>query len=268
MSGQEPRDTAVINPNSSAGLSEPVWESLRNGSVPELALPTSDGPLIEWYRPLVEAGERLVIAQLGQSMDGFIASRTGDACFVTGEEDRTHLHRLRAIVDAVVVGAQTVSADDCQLTVRAVSGENPTRVILDPKARVPETSNLLTDGAAPTLWIVTEEAEIPSTLADHVEVVRVASAAELTPAKILQILAERGLTRVLIEGGGVTVSDFVQAQVLDRLMVTSAPVLIGDGVPGLRFSGTDKLSEALSAPTRRMGFGQDVCTDFDFSATR
>lgn len=268
MTSQESHDQAAIISNGSAGLSESVWESLRKGAVPELALPTSDGPLIEWYRPLVEAGDRFVMAQLGQSVDGFIASRTGDACYVTGEEDRTHLHRLRALMDAVVVGAQTVSADDCQLTVRAVSGDNPTRVILDPKARVPETSNLLTDGAAPTLWIVTEEADVPESLADHVEVLRIPSATELTPAKVLELLAERGLTRVLIEGGGVTVSDFVQAGVLDRLMVTSAPLLIGDGVPGLRFTGTDKLSEALSAPTRRMGFGQDVCTDFDFSATR
>ena len=89
-----------------------------------------------------EAAHRgpLVLAQLGQSLDGFIASRTGHAEFVTGPEDREHLHRLRALVDAVVVGVGTVAADDCRLTVRAVPGPHPTRVVLDPSARAPLTS--------------------------------------------------------------------------------------------------------------------------------
>lgn len=249
-------------------LSDSAWQTLLNGRMPESGFSETDGPLIEWYRPLVEAGDRLVIAQLGQSIDGFIASRTGDSCFVTGEADRIHLHRMRALVDAVVVGAQTVAADDCQLTVRAVTGRNPVRVIVDPTARIPRHSRILTDELAPTLWLVADDAQLPLPLADHVEVLRIGLVGKLSPQQVLGLLAARGLGRVLVEGGGVTVSDFLQARALDRLLITTAPLIIGDGIPGIRFSGTDALSGALSAPTRRMCFGEDLCTDFDFSAAR
>ena len=124
-----------------------AWDLLVDGRLPEGALSPDEEDLVLRYGPLVDGNPALVIAQLGQSLDGFIASRTGDACFVTGEEDRKHLHRLRALVDAVVVGAGTVQADDCQLTVRAVSGQNPVRVVVDPHARIPHTTTVLTDPA-------------------------------------------------------------------------------------------------------------------------
>ncbi|MBI0385658.1 RibD family protein, partial [Streptomyces albiflaviniger] len=110
--------------------------------------------LVDRYLPLCLAGPGLTIAQLGQSLDGFIATRTGDADYVTGEEDRRHLHRLRALADAVVVGAGTAVADDPQLTVRACTGAHPVRVVLDPRGRVPLDRRVFTDGSAPTLWVV------------------------------------------------------------------------------------------------------------------
>ena len=102
----------------------------RQDASPEAAL------LAERYLPLCLGGPRLAFAQLGQSLDGFIATRTGDADYVTGEEDRRHLHRLRALADAVVVGAGTAVADDPQLTVRACAGTNPVRVVLDPQGHL------------------------------------------------------------------------------------------------------------------------------------
>ncbi len=245
-----------------------AWEVLRRGLIPVGELVDSQQELVDRYGPLVEAGDSLVIAQLGQSLDGFIASRAGDACFVTGEEDREHLHRLRALVDAVVVGAGTVSVDDCQLTVRAVSGTHPVRVVLDPRARIPHTSVLLTDPSAPTLWLVGPDAQLPDRVADHVELHRMESDHDFVPSRLLGFLRERGLCRVLVEGGGVTVSRFLQEGVLDRLFLTSAPLLVGDGVPGIRFDGADELSGALSAPMRRFVLGEDICSEFNFAAAR
>src|SRR5690606_8733957 len=162
------------------------------------------------YGPLVAHRGPLVLAQLGQSLDGFIASRTGHAEFVTGPEDREYLHRLRALVDAVVVGVGTVVADDCRLTVRAVPGPHPERVVLDPSARAPLTSAVLTDGAAPTLWVVGEHADVPVAPAPHVTVLRVPVGGDgLAPPAVLEALARRGLQRVLVEGGGRTVSRFL-----------------------------------------------------------
>lgn len=228
------------------------------------------GDLVEWYGVLVGTDAPLVLAQLGQSVDGFIASRTGDARFVTGAEDRRHLHRLRALVDAVVVGVSTVVADDCQLTVRDVPGPNPTRVVLDPVARAPRDARVFTDPTAPTLWLVAEDVSAPQPPAPHVAVIRlprsVAEHKAFAPAEVLAALAGCGLARVLIEGGGVTVSRFVAANAIDRLWVTTAPLLIGNGVPGLRFEGSDRLADALRAPSRRFILGEDVVLELDLRA--
>lgn len=214
-----------------------------------------------WYVPLVDAGSPVTIAQLGQSLDGFIASRTGDARFVTGPEDRSHLHRLRSLVDAVVVGGATVTADDCLLTVRDVPGENPVRVVLDPRGRIPAHSHVLTDPIAATVWIVGTAAPEPAHIADHVTFVRLPTRDALPPHLVLEALHTRGLHRVLVEGGGRLVSAFVAAGLIDRFYVTTAPILIGDGVPGVRFTGADALADALRGPSRRLVLGLDVCTE-------
>lgn len=241
-----------------------AWEQLSSGIVPEGVVDPEQWTLVDRYGPLVAAGDTLVIGQLGQSIDGFIASRTGDACYVTGEEDREHLHRLRALVDAVVVGAGTVAADDCQLTVRSVSGTHPVRVIIDPHARIPQDAKLLRDPTAPTLWLVGPDAATPHQVAGHVEIQRLASMDEFAPRRLLELLKEQGLGRVLVEGGGVTVSKFLQDGALDRLFLTTAPILVGDGVPGIRFEGTDALAGAISAPVRRFVMGDDICSEFIF----
>ncbi len=239
------------------------WSALLEGRVPV------NGELAERYGPLVDAGPSLVLGQLGQSLDGFIAARTGDACFVTGAADRAHLHRLRALVDAVVVGVGTVLADDCRLTVRAVAGPSPVRVVLDPQGRAPAGAHVLCVPDARTLWVVSDAGSPPERPAAHVEVLRLARADSdggFPPGAVLAALAERGLGRVLVEGGGITVSRFLAAGTLDRLLVTTAPLLVGDGVPGLRFRGHDRLADALRAPSRRFVLGEDVCTELDLAA--
>ena len=170
---------------------EDDWQRLLAGTVP------AGGELADRYGDLVRPSGPLVVAQLGQSLDGFIASRTGDACYVTGTEDREHLHRVRALVDAVVVGGTTAAVDDPRLTVRDVVGPHPVRVVLDPDGRLPASSSLLTDGEAPTLWVVGPEAEVPAAttphtpgdaLAPHVEVVRWPRPGRMEPAEVLALL--------------------------------------------------------------------------------
>lgn len=232
------------------------WSALLAGQLP-LA-----GPLADRYASLLPLSAPRVVAQLGQSMDGFIASRTGDAIFVTGPEDREHLHRLRALVDAVVVGASTVAADDSRLTVRAVPGPHPVRIVLDPRGILPPISHVLTDGVAPTVWVVGPEASVGRTSA-HVDVVRWPDVGPMDPHDVLALLGSRSLTRVLVEGGGRLVSAWVAAGAVDRLFLTTAPVLIGEGIPGLRLPGQDKMSDALRPPARRWMLGSDLVTEFD-----
>ena len=208
---------------------------------------------------LLAANEE-VVAQLAQSQDGFIATRTGDACFVSGTTDRTHLHRIRAHVGAVLVGAQTVIADDPRLTVRAVSGPDPVRVVLDPHARVPVSSTVLSTGPTPTVWLIGAEAAPSPNVGDHVRVVRLSPSA--TPQDIIAVVRGQVAGSILVEGGGRTVSSFLAAGVLDRLFLTTAPVFIGDGVPGIRFRGTEVMAKALRTPFRRFELGDDMCTEY------
>jgi len=218
------------------------------------------------YVPLCLGGPTLAYAQLGQSLDGFIATRTGDACFVTGEEDRRHLHRLRALADAVVVGAATVIADDPQLTVRSVPGRSPVRVVLDPHGRVSPDRRLLTDAMAPTLWVLGRDAP-ERQVAAPAETLRLPTDdGRFTARQVLEVLALRGLGRVLVEGGGRTVSRMLAERALQRLYLTVAPVLIGDGVRGIQFAGSPGMSDALRPPTRRFLLGADVLFELDLAA--
>nr|CDQ33323.1 2,5-diamino-6-ribosylamino-4(3H)-pyrimidinone 5'-phosphate reductase [Virgibacillus halodenitrificans] len=216
--------------------------------------------LLDSLLPSSATPGRFVIAQLGQSLDGRIATVTGASHYVTGEASRVHLHRLRALVDAVVIGAGTACADDPQLTVRHVTGDNPVRVILDPNGRVPATSDVLQRGDAPTLHI-TRHPLPRETLGAHVESLVPDGAADLTPSAMLDTLAARGLRRVLIEGGGQTVSRFLADGQLDRLHVVVAPLLIGSGRPAVSLAEIETLDAALRPPCRTFAMGDDTLFD-------
>ena len=128
---------------------------------------------------------------------------------------------------------------------------------------------MLIDGSAKTLWCVASGFEPPAELAAHVELVTLPlEGGRFQPEALLGMLRARGLGRVLIEGGGRTVSDFLAAGLLDRLYLTTAAILVGDGIPGVRFAGADLLADALTASVRRFILGRDICTVFDFAAAR
>ncbi|WP_205709395.1 dihydrofolate reductase family protein [Kineococcus siccus] len=214
-------------------------------------------PLVQRYRRLLLDGRSGVVAQLGQSLDGCIATAAGDAVHVTGPQDREHLHRLRALADAVVVGPGTVARDDPRLTVRAVEGPDPVRVVLDPRGTLPARRVLRDPG---TLWVTTRP--LPSPGAENVVVG--APGGSLPPRAVLDALARRGLTRVLVEGGGVTVSRWVSAGVVDRLFLTIAPVVIGrGGRRGLALPDVEPLSDCRRPPVRHHLLGEDVCCELD-----
>ena len=232
--------------------------------------------LLELYLPVALPAD-YVIGQLGQSLDGRIATESGHSHYVTGPEDITRLHRLRALVDAVIVGASTVALDDPRLTVRAVEGDDPVRVVLDPSDRLPRDRRVFTDGTARTLVVrrAAGGATGPAGEAGGGGSAAPAGAASATddalalpagpdgfdPRRLLEALRARGLRRVLVEGGGVTVSRFLQAGALDRLHVTVAPLLIGSGRPALTLPPIASLARALRPRCRHFRLGEDLLFD-------
>src|SRR3954467_15000535 len=164
----------------------------------------------------------VVVGQIGQSIDGRIATVTGHSKYINGPAGLAHLHRLRALVDAVLVGIGTAVADDPQLTVRRVAGPSPARIVLDPRGRLPPDARVLTAAGARRIVITT--AGVRPSLPENVEIAEIpARGGEIAPAAIVAALAERGLRRILIEGGAHTVSRFIAAGCLDRLHVMVAP---------------------------------------------
>jgi len=218
------------------------------------------------YAPMREpAGAALVIAQLGQSLDGRIATVTGHSHHVTGEEDRRHLHRLRALVDAVVVGGRTVAADNPQLTVREVVGRNPLRVVLDPRGRLPADRQVFLDSPDTTLLVL--GAGVVSPAMSLVETLHLpASATGFEPTAVVAALARRGNHRLLIEGGGRLVSACLAAGVLDYLYLSIAPVIIGAGVQGLALPPVATMGDALRPRTHRYPLGADTLYRLDLRA--
>lgn len=230
--------------------------------------------LFDLFKPLLSTppeGGAWVIAQLGQSLDGCVATRTGDSSFINGPENLLHLHRLRAMCDAVIVGAGTVAADNPRLTTRRVAGPHPTRVLLDPQLRLGrhvETTHVFNDGQAPTLWLCDarwRDEAVARVGADRVLAVGGLLQDDATPhlAHAVTALQSRGLTRLFVEGGGVTVSRFLAQRCLDRLHLAVAPIIIGNGRPGLRFDGPARLADCPRPHCRVYRMGPDHLWDLD-----
>ena len=222
--------------------------------------------LIELYSPLCrDCPQPFVVAHLGQSLDGRIATVDGSSQWVTGPEDVAHNHRMRALFDAVVVGAGTIHYDDPQLTVRLVPGPNPTRVVLDPRRRLRADHGVFTDGAAPTLVVCGEPASRRGVRLGQAEVIGVPSQdGALCCAAVLDALAARGLRRIFIEGGGITVSRFLAAGCLHRLQITIAPLIIGSGRPSISLPEIGRLSDGLRPTVRKFDLGRDVLFECRF----
>ncbi|MDM7458466.1 MAG: RibD family protein [Paracoccus sp. (in: a-proteobacteria)] len=201
----------------------------------------------------------VTVAQVGQSLDGRVATTSGDARDVSGPEGLAHLHRLRALVCGVVIGVGTALHDNPRLTVRLCAGHDPARIIIDPRGRLPDDAPALQPGGARRIVVTAADRPRPR----GVEILRLPlSQGQLDPRRILDGLRDLGLASLLIEGGSTTITGFLEAGLLHRLQVSVAPLIIGAGPQGLTSrTPVQTLAEALRPQTRVFALQSDIVFD-------
>ena len=205
----------------------------------------------------------LVTLAYAQTLDGYIAARDGSSRWISGAASLQRTHALRARHDAILVGVGTVVADNPRLTVRLVDGVNPIRVVVDSNLRIPDAAHVLNEELATGTWIVCKSdadaqrrqhllecgAVVLSTATD-------AQSGGVDLAVALQLLAERGIRTVMIEGGSRLITSMLRARLIDRVAITIAPKILGEGIHAFGTIGVTTMSNALTfsaVETQRVG---------------
>jgi len=210
----------------------------------------------EGYFKYIKTGIPFVIAKFAMSIDGKIATRTGDSKWITGEEARNYAHGQRHSVDAIMVGAGTILADDPQLTARGYSGKcgraklQPLRVIVDGKGRVPDSARIFSEPGK-TLVAIAEgqfNREKLNTKREGAEYIVLRSDNGLIDiAELLEKLGQRHITTVMIEGGSRLLGYVFDHHLVDKVLAFVAPIIIGgeDARTAVSGRGVEKVADAL-----------------------
>ena len=228
---------------------------------------TDVAPLIG--RPDAPAWRPYVVLKYAQTVDGRIATRRGDAKWISGEAERRISHGLRAACDAVLVGVGTAIVDDPQLTVRMVPGPSPLRVVLDSNLRLPLTARVF-DNEAATVVITTapsseERRAALSARAIGVHVVD-AGPRGVDLASALRTLRELGVASVLVEGGGRVITSFLAEKLVDRVVLGIAPTIMGAGIDAVGDLGIGSVAESVRLTNRSVHqAGDDLLVAADVS---
>jgi len=212
-----------------------------------------------------------VVLKYAQSIDGRIATSTGDSKWISGEAERRLSHALRAACDAVLVGVGTAIRDQPQLTVRMVPGVSPTRVVLDSTLRLPPDAKLLGPEAATT--IVTTERSDPQRRAElqergaRIEVVSDHRGRVDLPAALARLRAT-GVESVLVEGGASVITALLSAGLVDRIVVAVAPIVLGRGTEAVDGLGITRVTDGIHLVRRAVvNAGDDIVLAWDVAPT-
>lgn len=211
------------------------------------AISNEDLQLLQCYLPYCflsyfarQRKRSMAVAHFAQSLDGRIATVSGDSRWIGNEENLDHAHRMRALCDAILVGKQTITSDKPKLTVRRVAGANPLRIILASSA--PDYSSLLNSCEDPILVIGTamqsQNGKVKNICLECPE-------QTINGRQILEYLYSQRIHSVYIEGGAITTSNFIKDKAVDILQLHVSPLLFGSGKPGINLPEISNVGHAL-----------------------
>lgn len=234
------------------------------------ATPVDVSTLLGEVRPLPD--RPYVLLKYAQTLDGRIATRNGDSKWISGEPERRVSHALRAACDAVLVGAGTVRQDDPQLTVRLVPGASPLRVVLSSRLDVPQTAKVFSE-EGPTRVFTTADADSErraELLAAGVAVHDLPAApGGVDIAAALAQLRQAGVRSLMVEGGAGVITSLLSSGLVDRLVVSVSPIIIGAGVEAVRELGVGRITDGVRLSNGTVNvIGDDVLLSWDLHSAR
>lgn len=221
--------------------------------------------LNEAYHHHQRTGLPFVILKLAQSLDGRIATRSGDSKWISGKQSRTYVHRLRSEVGAVVVGGETARKDNPELTVRLVKGLDPHRIVVSRSLNLPSDLKLLTNNSDKKTIVASSESAIDSFIAKphHPDLiywsVREDRSSGLDLGDLITKAGKFGFRSLLVEGGSRLATSFIKQNLVDKVVCVIAPKLIGDGLNTIGQLGIQEIKDAIQFD--RAGFfasGEDL----------
>ena len=221
--------------------------------------------LNEHYFKFVKTEMPYITVKYAQTLDGRIATRSGDSQWISSEASRKYVHRLRSINRGIMVGVGTVIADNPQLTVRHVRGKNPFRIIVDSKLRIPMKSSVLTDANA-YLTIIATTSSAPSRkmaaikkLGVEVWIVKKERNGRVSLSDLLRKLGKREIMSVLVEGGAEIITSLLKANLVDKMIIPIAPKIIGKGLEAIGELNINKINNAIRFSSfKTMKKGDDI----------
>ena len=215
--------------------------------------------LNEAYVKYIKTKKPFVILKLAMSLDGKIATSTGDSKYITSSEARKYVHQLRGEVDAVMVGINTVMRDDPLLDARLVKGKNPTKIVVDSTLKISERAKIFKD---PSKVIIATTKKAPKKKIDklHQRGVRVLvldlKTGLVDMKELMKELGKSGITIIIIEGGAELSGNAIKERIVDKILIFTAPKIIGNGLGPIKNLGIKKVNKAIklkNVVTRNIG---------------
>ena len=205
--------------------------------------------LNEVYTKYMKSKRPFVILKVAMTMDGKIATKTGDSKYITGMDARRYVHKLRSEVDAVMVGLNTVLKDNPKLTPRLTKGEDPMKVVVDTELKMPLKCNLMKN---PSKLIIATTTKAPKKRINKfyqkgIDVIVLNVKKGLVDLKgLMKQLGKKEITSVMIEGGSELNSSAIKEKIADKLLIFTAPKLVGNGLGAVGNLGVTKIDKAIN----------------------
>ena len=199
-----------------------------------------------------------LIAHLAQTLDGFIATNSGESKYISSNDNLTHIHMIRAISDIIIVGYKTVELDNPMLTTRLVTGKSPMRIIIDPSLKLTNRLNIFKDGNKNIVFTQ----KVSNKKLNNTIIYKL-------PKKnftklIYQKIIDLNFNYILVEGGATTISNFLEQELLDIMQFIIAPIIIGSGIDSVKLKSISNLKYALRPKSRLYKLGDEMIASLEF----